>query len=64
MGESAKTCEHPGGRVEDHGKVCYDCLPSPEEMILTCLNCGKKMTQDKCKLRCECGYFASCSDYY
>jgi hypothetical protein len=36
----------------------------PEELILTCLNCGAKMDELKCKLVCECGYFASCSDYY
>jgi hypothetical protein len=36
----------------------------PEEVVLTCINCGAKMDQMKCKLICECGYFASCSDYY
>ncbi len=35
-----------------------------EELIRTCLNCGKQMDEFKCKLVCECGYFASCSDYY
>ena len=24
----------------------------------------KEMEEFKCKLVCECGYFASCSDYY
>ncbi len=37
---------------------------SPEDIILTCANCGKKMEERKCKLICECGYYASCSDYY
>lgn len=37
---------------------------TPEEIVLTCVNCGAKMDQLKCKLVCECGYFASCSDYY
>lgn len=64
MSESANNCVSCEGPVEDHGKVCYDCRPSPEEMVRTCLNCGKQMKEDKCKLRCECGYFASCSDYY
>jgi hypothetical protein len=35
-----------------------------EVLIRTCLNCGKAMMDEKCKLVCECGYFASCSDYY
>lgn len=38
--------------------------PDPEELILTCANCGAKMDERRCKLICECGYFASCSDYY
>jgi len=38
--------------------------PDPEEIILTCANCGAKMDERRCKLVCECGYFASCSDYY
>lgn len=37
---------------------------NPEELVLTCLNCGRIMDERKCKLICECGYFASCSDYY
>lgn len=36
----------------------------PEEIVRTCLNCGSQMDDRKCKLVCECGYFASCSDYY
>jgi hypothetical protein len=36
----------------------------PEELVLTCLNCGRMLDEFKCKLVCECGYFASCSDYY
>jgi hypothetical protein len=35
-----------------------------ESLVRTCLNCGKEMEEFKCKLVCECGYFASCSDYY
>jgi len=35
-----------------------------EMLILTCLNCGAEMDDQKCKLVCSCGYFASCSDYY
>lgn len=33
-------------------------------IMRTCANCGKEMTDHKCKIVCECGYFASCSDYY
>ena len=35
-----------------------------EVLARTCLNCGRKMDDRKCKLVCECGYFVSCSDYY
>jgi hypothetical protein len=38
--------------------------PRPE---LTCPNCGARLLEEKCKLRCpnrNCGYFASCSDFY
>jgi hypothetical protein len=37
---------------------------SVETLITTCVNCGKQLNQLQCKLVCECGYFASCSDYY
>ena len=36
----------------------------PGELMLTCTNCGARMTERKCKLICRCGYFLSCSDYY
>lgn len=36
----------------------------PSALVLTCANCGRMMDERKCKLICECGYFASCSDYY
>jgi hypothetical protein len=41
-----------------------DAESDPGEVILTCANCGSTMTELRCKLVCECGYFASCSDYY
>lgn len=34
-----------------------------ERLVRTCLNCGRALEERKCKLVCECGYYASCSDY-
>jgi hypothetical protein len=50
--------------LEDSLSIEDAAEPSAEELVLTCINCGAKMDQLKCKLVCECGYFASCSDYY
>ncbi|HET7677478.1 MAG TPA: hypothetical protein VFK38_06460 [Candidatus Limnocylindrales bacterium] len=38
--------------------------PGEVELIRVCLNCGATMGERACKLRCRCGYFLSCSDYY
>jgi hypothetical protein len=35
-----------------------------EDLVRTCPNCGQKMIDQKCKLICTCGYYASCADYY
>jgi hypothetical protein len=35
----------------------------PELLVRTCLNCGALLEERKCKLFCQCGYYASCSDF-
>lgn len=49
---------------QESDKKEEESQPDPEELIWTCANCGARMDERKCKLICECGYFASCSDYY
>jgi len=32
-------------------------------MTMTCVNCGRDLYEDRCKVRCpNCGYFEDCSD--
>lgn len=47
----------------DKPEVVLDDI-NQEDMVRVCLNCGKQMIEQKCKLICDCGYYASCSDYY
>ena len=37
----------------------------PDEPMLFCPVCSKRLSERKCKLFCElCGYYMSCADYY
>lgn len=33
-----------------------------ERLARTCLNCGAQMQDQRCRLACTCGYYASCTD--
>ena len=42
-----------------------DSTRAPEEPMLYCPVCSRRLTARKCKLFCEtCGYYMSCADYY
>ena len=37
-------------------------IAPPIEVALVCLNCGRMMWGQGCKIRCVCGYFVTCSE--
>jgi len=38
---------------------------TPDEPMLYCPMCSRRLSARKCKLFCEtCGYYMSCADYY
>jgi len=39
-------------------------LQYEDDNYLICEVCGKTLEPQKCKLKCECGYFRSCSDLF
>jgi hypothetical protein len=59
--------------MEDSGRLA---TPAPaerpetspaEEALRTCLVCGRRLEERRCKLFCpdpRCGYFLSCADYF
>ena len=61
-------CECKPGRAQpsrmSNAEPVRPAAPDLEKIERTCPNCGARLKEHKCELKCpNCSYFKSCSDY-